>query len=338
MPCRESPQVELSHLDQLWFQVSGTLCNLTCQHCFISCSPGNDRFGHLTLADVRRRLKESVRHGVKEYYFTGGEPFLNRELVPMLIETLRYGPATVLTNGTVLKPAWLDRLAAAADESLYSLEFRVSIDGCSAATNDPIRGAGTFDKALAGVRLLVEHGFLPIITAARMWPAEEEPAVVERFLAVLREIGYDRPRLKLLPALQLGAEALRSRPYDPAERVTAEMLVGFDATQLLCEHSRLVSDRGVHVCPILLEAPGALLGPTLADAERPIPLEHGACFTCYQYGAICANPSGGLAGGHRAEEHRAGGQAQRSLTEADAPVANATPNATPGDRRAGETQ
>src|SRR6266478_2984973 len=104
-----APLVELGHLDELWFQVGGTLCNLECRHCFISCSPHNHQFGFLALAAVRRALEESVRLGVKEYYFTGGEPFLNRDIVPILELALEYGPATVLTNGTVFKEEWLTR-------------------------------------------------------------------------------------------------------------------------------------------------------------------------------------------------------------------------------------
>src|SRR5438128_1351967 len=128
----DAPAVELAHLDELWFQVGGTTCNLQCRHCFISCSPHNHDFGFLDLASVRRILAESVALGVKEYYFTGGEPFLNRDLVAILECSLRYGPATVLTNGTVLQDAWLTRLRAADDASPYSLEFRVSIDGFTA--------------------------------------------------------------------------------------------------------------------------------------------------------------------------------------------------------------
>jgi AdoMet-dependent heme synthase len=285
------PIVRLSHLDHLWFQVTGTHCNLTCQHCFIRCSPHNRTFGYLSLEEVRRRLAESVPLGVKEYYFTGGEPFLHPQMTDILIETLHYGPATVLTNGTVLKEEWLDRLAQAAAASLYSLEFRVSIDGCSAETNDPIRGAGTFARALAGVQKLVARGFLPIITAARMWDDAAEEAVLARFHEVLRGIGYDRPRVKLLPRLKIGAEAERACGYEATERITADMLEGFDVRQLVCEHSRLVSDRGVHVCPILLEAPDALLGDALATADTRFAVTHGACSTCYQYGAICSNTS-----------------------------------------------
>src|SRR5580704_16929252 len=124
----DTPPVALAHLDDLWFQVAGTLCNLTCHHCFISCSPHNHAFGFLDLATVRRVLDESVALGVKEYYFTGGEPFLNRDMTAILELTLRYGPATVLTNGTVFKDEWLDRLARAEAVSPFSLEFRVSID------------------------------------------------------------------------------------------------------------------------------------------------------------------------------------------------------------------
>src|SRR6266508_1452894 len=133
-----APVVALSHLDDLWFQVAGTLCNLTCRHCFISCSPHNRSFGFLDLETVRRALDESVALGVKEYYFTGGEPFLNPDMTAILELTLGYGPASVLTNASVLKDDWLRRLRAAEERSLFSLEWRVSIDGFSPETNDPI--------------------------------------------------------------------------------------------------------------------------------------------------------------------------------------------------------
>jgi molybdenum cofactor biosynthesis enzyme MoaA len=288
-----APSVRLAHLDDLWFQVGGTLCNLECRHCFISCSPHNRSFGFLDLATIRCRLEESVPLGVKEYYFTGGEPFLNPEMPAILELTLQYGPATVLTNATVFKDAWLERLRRAEDASPYSLEFRVSIDGYTAADNDPIRGAGTFDRALHGVRQLLAHSFLPIITIARSRDDQDEADLVAGFVRVLRAHGYDRPRLKVLPTLRLGAEVARQRGYRDEERVTPEMLEGFDRGQLICDHSRIVTDRGVYVCPILIEAPDARLGDTLAQASTPYPLRHHACYTCYQYGALCANPSSG---------------------------------------------
>jgi sulfatase maturation enzyme AslB (radical SAM superfamily) len=288
-----APVVPLAHLDHLWFQVAGTLCNLTCAHCFISCSPHNHSFGFLDLETVRRALDESVRLGVKEYYFTGGEPFLNRDMVPILELTLRYGPATVLTNGTVFKEEWLQRLAQADAASPYSLEFRVSLDGFTAAMNDPVRGPGTFDRALRGVRQLVAHGFLPIITVTRTSDEQDDGELFRGFVRLLRENGYDRPRVKVLPTLRIGAEERRQRGYRDEERVTPEMMDGFDLGHLICDHSRIITDRGVYVCPILIEAADARLGATLGEAARPYALRHHACYTCWQYGTLCANPSGG---------------------------------------------
>src|SRR5947208_2533650 len=169
-----APVVPLAHLDDLWFQVAGTVCNLECRHCFISCSPHNHSFTFLDLETVRRYLEESVPLGVKEYYFTGGEPFLNRDMTAILEMTLRYGPATVLTNGTVFKEECLGRLRQAEDNTPFSLEFRVSLDGCTAEENDPLRGHGTFQRILRGIEQLVEHGFLPIVTVTRTRDEQEE--------------------------------------------------------------------------------------------------------------------------------------------------------------------
>ena len=287
-----APTVPLTALDQLWFQVSGTVCNLRCAHCFISCAPDNHSFWFMEPRRVREHLRESVELGVKEYYFTGGEPFMHRDLPSMLEDTLALGPATVLTNGTLLPPRSVDRLARLASESAYSLELRVSLDGVTERSNDAIRGEGAFRCALEGIERLVSAGFLPIITAMQSWTPEQDEAVLEGFRELLASLGYDRARLKILPPLRIGAEAERTHGYAPEERVTHEMLHGFDLDRLLCTRARLVSSRGVHACPILLDAPSARLGTSLREAaRRPVRLAEQACYTCYVSGAICSNVS-----------------------------------------------
>ena len=158
------PIAPLFALDTLWFQVAGTLCNLQCTHCFISCSPTNHAHEMLRFADVKRRLQEAEELGVKEYYFTGGEPFMNHEIFEILEEALRQGPVSVLTNGVLIRGETAARLKKLSDASEYSLDVRISIDGWDAATNDPIRGAGTFERILAGVRALASAGLNPVIT------------------------------------------------------------------------------------------------------------------------------------------------------------------------------
>ncbi|WP_419857559.1 radical SAM protein [Candidatus Palauibacter irciniicola] len=288
----DAPLVRLDHLDTLWFQVTGTICNLRCVHCFISCAPDNDSFEFLSLAEVEDWLRRSETWGVKEYYFTGGEPFMHPDLPAMLERTLERGPASVLTNGTLLPARALKPIARTARAASYSLEMRVSLDGPSPEMNDPIRGDGTFDRAMEGVRKLLEEGFLPIITATQVWEPERDEEVRQAFVARLRGLGYENPRLKILPSLRIGREADRVRPYTNEERVTEAMMEGYDERQLLCASSRVVTNRGIYACPILIETPAARMGSTLEEASRPVRLDESACYTCWLHGAICSNYGG----------------------------------------------
>lgn len=281
------PHVPSNSLDTLWFQVAGTLCNLQCTHCFISCSPSNHSHGMLTLADVRRRLAEAIPLGVREYYFTGGEPFLNPEMLPILEETLRQGPATVLTNGLLLTPERCRRLRELAAASDYSLDIRVSIDGYDAATNDPVRGAGTFDRILSGIRNLAAAGLNPVVTVTEACPDAATSAGRSRFLDWMRSIGLSKPRLKVLSLFRIGAEEQRLRAYEPWETLRGRALTAEETERLMCASSRMITSKGVYVCPILVEEPAARMGEALADTLRPFELRYSACFTCHEYGVTC---------------------------------------------------
>ncbi len=285
----DTPWAPLYSLDALWFQVGGTICNLWCTHCFISCSPDNHKFGFMSRETVRRYLDASRAYGVKEYYFTGGEPFMNRDLLGILEDTLALGPATVLTNGILIQERVARRLRELADAARYSLELRVSIDGFTPESNDAIRGAGSFAKAMKGIKQLVDHGFLPIITAAQTWDDAETENVFQGFRRTLLELGYRRPRIKLIPPLRIGREKVRNRGYTDYEHITTEMMRDYNDALLQCTHSRMVTDQGVYVCPILIDYPEARMGNSLEAASQPYPLKHQACYTCYLAGAICHN-------------------------------------------------
>jgi AdoMet-dependent heme synthase len=283
----DAPRVSLRSLDTLWFQVGGTVCNLACTHCFVSCSPTNHTHEFMTLEQVRCFLAEAVALGVREYYFTGGEPFLNPEMEAILAETLRVGPATVLTNGLLLDPDRCARLKALEQTSDYSLDLRVSLDGWDAATNDPIRGQGTFERILAGVRNLVEAGLNPVITVTEVHRESGTAPGKERFFELLRSMGIGRSRLKVLPVFQIGAEAERSGAYESWQRLRQGEVPEGSWDHLQCSTCRMVTDQGVWVCPILVNEPSARMGEALTDTLGAFPLAHPACWTCHVYGVSC---------------------------------------------------
>jgi AdoMet-dependent heme synthase len=290
-----APAVELLSLDTLWFQVGGTVCNLACSHCFISCSPTNHTHEMMRLEQVRAYLREAVELGVKEYYFTGGEPFLNPDMEAILEATLAVGPATVLTNGLLLDPARCARLAALAGASPHSLDLRVSLDGCDAASNDAVRGAGSFERVLAGLRNLAAAGLNPVVTVTEVCDEAATEEGKRRFFSLLVGLGLERPRLKVLPVFKIGAEAERTGAYESWQRLRAGDAGDPGAAaretaaweHLQCSSCRMATDQGVWVCPILVNEPAARMGAALAESLGPYPLRHAACWTCHVYGVSC---------------------------------------------------
>ncbi|MEO1082606.1 MAG: radical SAM protein [Acidobacteriota bacterium] len=281
------PRVELKSLDTLWFQVAGTVCNLACSHCFISCSPTNHTHELLSLAEVEVHLDDALRLGIREYYFTGGEPFLNPDMEAILERTLRQGPANVLTNGLLLDDSRCERLAALAAASEYSLDLRISLDGYDAESNDPIRGEGTFERILDGALHTYRAGLNPVMTVTEVHPENASREGRNRFLELLRERGIERPRLKMMPVLQLGAEAERSGAYASWQQLQADAGGDDGWDHLQCSSCRMVTDQGVWVCPILVNEPEGRMGDRLADTLESYPLGHSACWTCHVHGLSC---------------------------------------------------
>jgi len=239
----------------------------------------------LDSAVVRRYIEEAETLGVREFYFTGGEPFMHPDILVLLEESLRVAPVTVLTNGTLIDDAMADRLAGIATAARYSLELRVSLDAPTVEANDALRGRGSFAKALGAIQRLAARGLYPIVTAVEI-VAPSSGELYERLRAVLLEAGVDRPRIKILPVLPLGRCAGLSRN----RRLAREDLEGFDVTRLQCTETRAVATGGVYACPILAGFPGARLGSgALADALTPTSLFHSACYTCYETGITCKN-------------------------------------------------
>jgi MoaA/NifB/PqqE/SkfB family radical SAM enzyme len=279
-----APRVAFTGLDTLWIQLTGTWCNLACVHCLNASGPRDPWLKPLDGDTVRRAIDEGEALGVRDIYFTGGEPFLHPEVLPLLERALAAAAATVLTNGTTITPATADALAALAAASAYSLEIRVSIDDVDADANDRVRGTGSLARAARAVTLLHARGLLPILTATDVIAA---PGVdrYARFRGFLRGLGVDKPRVKLLPLFPIGRAA-----NDAPERLSDEVLDGFDRGTLQCASARAVADGGVYACPILAGLPGARLSTgALAESFGPARLFHPACVTCWRTGATCRN-------------------------------------------------
>ena len=147
-------------LRELWLHTNDS-CNLQCGHCLVSSGPEGG--GGLSTEVLRDVIDQAVALGVERVFFTGGEPFLRKDLFSLIEHvTVHHGrELVILTNATLLE-RHRDALASL---DRARVRFQVSLDGATAAVNDPLRGRGSFDKATEGLRLLSSLGFETSLTA-----------------------------------------------------------------------------------------------------------------------------------------------------------------------------
>ncbi len=281
------PLVPFRWLDALWVQVTGTLCNIACRHCFISCGPNADQIPMMSVDEVRRALDDGAALGMKQVYFTGGEPFLHPRLRELVDLALEVAPLTIVTNGLLLDEPTVVWLAGKFRSARYSLDLRVSLDGMAPAQNDPVRGRGTFERVVAALRRLGAAGLSPVVTVVEHEAGLEGAEARARFLAFVGELGIRQPRVKFLPLLRIGREPRRTHGHGAGDALEDGELAPDVEGTLLCASGRCVTPQGVFTCPILVERAGARLGATVAEAARPIRLGFDACRTCVLDGVRC---------------------------------------------------
>ena len=281
------PLVPFLWLDALWIQVSGTLCNIACRHCFISCGPKANQIPMMTVEEVRRALDEGAASGARQVYFTGGEPFLHPRIQELVDLALAVAPLTIVTNGLLLDDGSVAFLAERFRTARYSLDLRVSLDGMNAAQNDAVRGGGTFEGVVSTLRRLGAAGLSPVVSVVEHEAGLEGAEARARFLEFLRQLGIRQPRVKFLPLLRIGREQRRTHGYGREDALAEVPLAPEVEGTLLCASGRCVTAKGVYTCPILVERGSARLGATLSEAARPIRLGFDACRTCVLDGLRC---------------------------------------------------
>lgn len=285
--------VEFGRLETLWFN-TGSLCNIACDNCYIESTPTNDRLAYLAADEVRGYLDEIEREGmsVEEIGFTGGEPFMNRDLPAMLAEALGRGyRVLVLTNAMKPMLNCRDRLAELRAFG-SALTLRVSIDHYDPLFHEQVRGHGTWAPMLQGLRWLAANGFAVAVAGRMCWPESE--ADLRRGFAALfaaENIGIDAAdpaRLVLFPEMDMSADV-------PEITVHCWRILNVDPRTMMCASSRMIIKRKGASSPVVLPCtllpydPAFELGATLAGAATTVKLNHPFCAQfCVLGGASCS--------------------------------------------------
>lgn len=287
-------RVRLSSLETLWIN-TGTLCNLTCENCYIESSPSNDRLAYMSAAEVATYLNEIEEGGwhTLTIGFTGGEPFMNPDLLNMVEEALsRSFNVLILTNA--MKPMMKRRRTLLSLHQHYGsrLLLRVSIDHYTQRLHELERGRRSWNPTIEGMQWLHDNGFA-FAVAGRTFSGESEATI---------RLGFDR----LFHSLNISLDAFNPAHLTLFPEMNGQTDVpeiteacwgklGKSPNDVMCASSRMVVKRkGAHrpvvvSCTLLPYDKQFELGHTLAEANVSVALNHPHCARfCVLGGASCS--------------------------------------------------
>ncbi len=288
--------VALTHPETLWFN-TGTLCNIECINCYIASSPTNDALVYITADEVRDYLDqiEQRQWPIREIGFTGGEPFMNPEMIEMTRVALERGyEVLILTNAMrpMMRRKMREGLLELQSDYAEKLTLRVSVDHYRPDLHDEERGKGSFAKTLTGMEWLRDNGFRMAIAGRSVW-GDSDAESRAGYAAFFAKHGFD------IDAQNPGQTVLFPEMDETVEvpEITAACWGILDKSPdaVMCASSRMVVKRKgaerpvVLACTLLPYSPEFELGETLEEAEADVHLNHPHCAKfCVLGGASCS--------------------------------------------------
>ncbi len=286
--------VDLRRLETLWFN-TGTLCNLTCERCYIESSPTNDRLVYITHKEVAAYLDEIREQGLatREIGLTGGEPFMNPEVIDILDDVLSRGfEALVLTNAMTPMKHRRDDLLRLKEQYGDALTLRVSLDHYTQDRHEEERGPFSWARTIDGLQWLAQNGFNLAVAGRSLWH-EDEAATRQGFAQLFDELGLtveaqDPGKLVIFPEMDEAAVV-------PEITTACWGILDVRPDAMMCATSRMVVKRkgatqpAIVACTLLPYDEQFEIGRTLAEAQTSVRLNHPYCASfCVLGGGSCS--------------------------------------------------
>jgi len=170
-------------LQSLYMYIAGS-CNLACRHCWVEpdFSPDRSKGKFLKVEWAKKAVVEAKPLGLQSVKLTGGEPLFHPQFREIVSAIAQEGIEIIIeTNGTLVDSGTARFLKDAGRVCFIS----VSVDGARTETHESLRVVpGSFEKAIEGIRALVEAGFKPQIICTlhrgNVGEIEEVIALAER--------------------------------------------------------------------------------------------------------------------------------------------------------------
>lgn len=262
-----APVVELVELNNLFIELTAKNCNQRCKHCYIDFPISKNVKDFIPIDKIKSALSDTMNSRIQVIYLTGAEPMTHPEFNAILRLCLKRASVCICTNSTFINEKKARFLKKVEEESSNEIIFKLSIDHYNEVKNDDIRTRGAYRQTVNAIKSLIKYNFNPILNIVNYYNEDDE-VLIDEFSKLCNKIGFETTDFNFQINKYYNKYKLSSENFELNDG-------NFD-----CKTGRILTDRGVYVCPFLANDHRGRMGNNFKDFSQKMHMETNFCSAC----------------------------------------------------------
>lgn len=267
-----APVVELAELNNLFIELTAKNCNQKCKHCYIDFPISKTVKDFISTDKIKSALSDTKNENIQCIYLTGAEPMTHPEFNTILRLCLKRASVCICTNATFINEKKARFLKKVEEESTNEIIFKLSIDHYNEIKNDDIRGRGAYRQTINAIKSLIKYNFNPILNIVNYYN-EDKKVLITEFNQICKKIGFETTDFNFHINEYYNKYKPSSDDSDLKEN-------HFEYKNLDCQGGRVLTDKGIYVCPFLANDHRGRMGNDFKDFSKKMYMETNFCLTC----------------------------------------------------------
>lgn len=262
------PTAQLSELNNLFIELTAKNCNQRCKHCYIDFPASKAAKDFISIDKIKQALIDCEGEKIECIYLTGAEPMTHPDFNSILRLCLKRANVCICTNASFINEKKARFLKKVEEESSKEILFKLSLDHFNEVKNDDLRGRGAYRQTINAIKCLVKYDFNPVLSIANYY-GESKTVLMREFKAICDKIGFDTNDFNF-----------QINEYHNKYKNSSENGNWGKNKNLDCLTGRILTEKGVYVCPFLANDHRGRMGSTFKDFSKKMPLETDFCLSC----------------------------------------------------------
>lgn len=257
---------ELKELNNLFIELTAKNCNQRCKHCYIDFPISRAPKDFINIDIIKQALEDTMGENLYCIYLTGAEPMLHPDFNAILRLCLKTTNVCICTNGSFLNEKKVRFLKKVEEESDNEIIFMLPIDHFDEIKSDDLRGRGSYRQILHAAKILSKYEFNPIFNVTNYYK-EDKKTLITNFKQVFDNID-------------VFVEDCNFQINEYFDKYSKNEEFVEEFKNLDCQTGRILTEKGVYVCPFLANDHRGRMGASFADYSKKMSLETPFCTIC----------------------------------------------------------